>query len=118
MREPSTNWATEHARAVRDIRGGGGGGVGAGGEAGERYDCDSGGKGDTGPAEGKDEMLAQGDMGVGVGAPGSRKEKKLWDKECLWWCPLRDTPPVDVVTGLGMSGAFEGRPPNEKPGTS
>lgn len=37
------------------------------------------------------------DKGVGVGAPGlneeasgSIKEKKLWDSECLWWCPLRD----------------------------
>jgi hypothetical protein len=57
-------------------------------------------------------MGVQGETGMGVGcvcsssagecglklplpfaAPGSRKEKKLCDMECLWWCPLLEADP-------------------------
>jgi len=47
----------------------------------------------------KADIGAHGDWGMGAGsgfnssvgcaAVGSRKEKKLCERECLWWCPRR-----------------------------
>ncbi|OBZ76707.1 hypothetical protein A0H81_03324 [Grifola frondosa] len=51
-------------------------------------------------------MGAHGLKGTGVGcvcrSPGSKKEKKLWESECLWWCPRRDVAPDDIA-GMGCS---------------
>ena len=71
-------------------------------------------------------MGAHGLTGTGVGcvwsspggvcAPGSRKEKKLWERECLWWCPRLDAPPdVDGCIGCAAGAEDGGRPPNVKP---
>lgn len=50
-------------------------------------------------------------------APGSRNEKKLCDRECLWWCPRREEVPPDSDLDIaGGCGAFVagGRPPKVK----
>jgi hypothetical protein len=82
---------------------------------------------EEGPADwGNGEMGFQGDAGTGVVCdvrsldpvePGSRNEKKLWERECLWWCPRRD------ARGSGGCSSVEappstmggGRPPKVKP---
>ena len=83
---------------------------------------------------GRADMGAHGETGTGVGcvcsssageyglplAPGSRKEKKLCDMECLWWCPRlkeEDDEPRDAVisSGVGPSSVAGGRPPKVKP---
>ena len=88
-------------------------------------------------ASGRGSVFAHGDTGEGVGcvcssslaplAPGSRKEKKLWDNECLWWWPLLEL--MDDVEDDDKEGAIKdgdgmlpfplvnegGRLPNVKP---
>lgn len=51
-------------------------------------------------------------------APGSRKEKKLCDRECLWWWPRREVDDEEVELA-DIRGAVGGeRPPNVKPAPS
>lgn len=78
---------------------------------------------------GNGEMGAHGETGVGVGCdvrsprpvePGSRNEKKLCERECLWWCPRRD---ARGRCGCSSIKAFPlwaggGRAPKVKPSPS
>jgi hypothetical protein len=85
----------------------------------------------------------QGEIGVGVGCVcssaselllllvlevlespsptvGSRNEKKLWDRECLWWCPrLVVVDDDEVVRGAVVRSELAvlpgGREPNVNP---
>lgn len=74
---------------------------------------------------GNGDMGAQGLTGTGVGCvwrsagfactPGSRKEKKLCESECLWWWPRRDAPADDGIAGDIGDADEGGRAPNVKP---
>ena len=74
---------------------------------------------------GKGEMGFQGLTGVGVGCvcssagppPGSRKEKKLCESECLWWCPRLAGPDgaADPNAGSPFPASGGGFAPNVKP---
>jgi len=46
-------------------------------------------------------------------APGSRNEKKLWDMECLWWCPRLEADPEaedEVEDGLVINSGVRPGP--------
>ena len=83
-----------------------------------------------GPAEsGNGEMDDHGETGVGVGSdvrspnpvePGSRNEKKLCERECLWWCPRRDARGSGECSSIRAFPLWAGggRPPKVKPSPS
>lgn len=76
-----------------------------------------------------DVVEAHGETGIGVGCdvksprlvePGSRNEKKLCERECLWWCPRREARArgscsSTIPSSLWVGG---GRPPKVKPSPS
>ena len=83
-----------------------------------------------GPADsGNGEMDDHAETGVGVGCdvrspspvePGSRNEKKLCERECLWWCPRRDARGSGGCSSIRALPLWVGggRPPKVKPSPS
>ena len=73
---------------------------------------------------GNDEAGLQGDPDTGVCCdvgslgpvePGSRNEKKLCERECLWWCPRRDPRGSGGGSSSVEATMGGGRPPKVKP---
>ena len=68
---------------------------------------------------GHGEVGVHGDTGtgrsLGTVEPGSRNEKKLCERECLWWCPRRDPRGSGGCCSSVEATMGGGRPPKVKP---
>ena len=119
---PSTNWIAETATALYEIRAGtmsrccstlGRGEWGMG-----ILNPDFEGETEAGRAD-IDWVRKPSSRFSGGVLPGSKNEKKLWERECLWWCPrleAEEEPECGAVSKSGVRPCDDGgRAPNVKP---